>query len=158
MERAYSPPGSFGRGLQRYIESDAFANSVPEDLWGGLATAAGDEALAAQLTTWSANPGYPLITAVTTPAGALVLQQQPYDPAADPQMLWAVPAVAVVPTSRAEPAETLLVLDRVGQLTTTATALPSLGGAPLFLLKPVRRSWLVLFSPQPFQHMPSRMR
>ena len=45
-------PGSFSAGLETYLRMDAFANSVPMDLWNSLAEAVGDPRFATRMLTW----------------------------------------------------------------------------------------------------------
>ena len=84
-------PGSFSAGLETYLRMDAFANSVPMDLWNSLAEAVGDPRFATRMLTWSENGGYPLVSA-TVSAGQLVLRQRPHQ---DPEsnILWSIPVV-----------------------------------------------------------------
>ena len=123
-------PGSFGKGLQAYLEQAAYSNALPADLWSSLAAAAcnapayvalmergghtfttgfcdpGDssELLARRFQTWSDNPGYPLVTVSSGGAvGGLVLRQEPYNTEADPSIRWSIPLTIAVPSSQPDP-------------------------------------------------------
>lgn len=58
-------PGSFVRGLRRYLKQFSYSNAATMDLWNALQAESGVD-VAALMHPWTSKPGYPILTVVNT--------------------------------------------------------------------------------------------
>jgi len=62
MLEAYLGPDTFRDGIRRYMKAHAYSNTTSADLWSALGAASGRD-VGAIATTWTAQPGFPLVSA-----------------------------------------------------------------------------------------------
>ncbi len=85
---------TFRRGVRAYLEAHAEGNAVAADLWSALGEASGRD-VAAVLSGFLDQPGYPLIRVERDGPGAVTLAQRRFLNAgvAAPDLAWRVPVV-----------------------------------------------------------------
>ncbi len=74
MVERWLGPEVFRRGIRRYIDANADDNTVASDLWDALSEVSGED-VAAVLSSFVDQPGYPLLSATLEEGGAVTLTQ-----------------------------------------------------------------------------------
>ncbi|MEO5735743.1 MAG: M1 family metallopeptidase [Rubrivivax sp.] len=123
MLEAWLGPAAFQRGLQSYMVDRKFSNATAGDLWFHIGVA-GKRDVAAVASSWTDQPGFPLVTATSRCQGgrtAVALKQQRFGDKAS-AAVWQVP----VRLARGRQSQVVL-LDRPGQ----QVDLPGCNRAPL---------------------------
>ena len=65
MFEAYLGPERFRAGVRSYMKDRAFSNATSTDLWNALGRASGQD-VAAIASTWTTQPGFPLVAVAAT--------------------------------------------------------------------------------------------
>ena len=75
MVRALIGDDALRKGLKQYFEAHQYGNATGADLWKALGDASGID-LAAIMTSWLEQPGYPVVTAAVVDGQLTIAQQQ----------------------------------------------------------------------------------
>ncbi|MFC6202667.1 M1 family metallopeptidase [Lactiplantibacillus nangangensis] len=75
MVRALIGDEALRKGLKQYFEAHQYGNATGADLWKALGDASGID-LAAIMTSWLEQPGYPVVTAAVVDGQLTIAQQQ----------------------------------------------------------------------------------
>lgn len=90
MARAYVGDQAFRQGLSTYFSQHQYGNTIGDDLWQALSQASGKD-VAAFMTPWLEQSGYPKVKLELKSDQLTVSQQQFLIPATDSDKLWPVP-------------------------------------------------------------------
>eukprot|EP00245_Coleochaete_scutata_P004190 TRINITY_DN1646_c0_g1_i1.p1 TRINITY_DN1646_c0_g1~~TRINITY_DN1646_c0_g1_i1.p1 ORF type:complete len:694 (+),score=142.25 TRINITY_DN1646_c0_g1_i1:286-2082(+) len=90
---------NFKKGLNSYLESHKYGNTVTTDLWRALAAASG-KPVHEMMSSWTKQMGFPLISVEDLPGGGLQLRQSRFLSSGPPTpeqdtILWWVPITAI---------------------------------------------------------------
>lgn len=95
MLMRYLGEADFRKGLKAYFKAYAYGNTIGDDLWKALSDASGKD-VAAFMTPWLAQSGFPVLSIAQEQQSVTVTQKQfLLDPSKiDPDRLWPVPLLS----------------------------------------------------------------
>eukprot|EP00854_Cymbomonas_tetramitiformis_P015073 gene15073-17814_t len=94
MLEAYLGEDAFRRGMRAYVAKHAYGNAGTQDLWAALSAASGAD-VAALMSCWTRQTGFPVVTAsADAAAGTVTISQQRFlasGPDTEEKDQWVVP-------------------------------------------------------------------
>ncbi len=91
MLQHYIGHDNFKKGLKNYFKKHAYRNTAGKDLWEELSTTSNED-IASLMTSWIAQPGFPVVSVIPRGEAAILEQQQFFiGPHEDQDRIWPIP-------------------------------------------------------------------
>lgn len=88
---------NFRKGLQKYFEKHAYANTTGDDLWAALGRASRQD-VGNIMNSWIKNPGFPYITVSNKSSGEILIKQKQLSSEANnSKQIWPIPLWTDIP-------------------------------------------------------------